>query len=230
MPDVEPLPAELLDELRRITSPTVSNAISSLGVRDNATGFTGPEIRCIFPNLGTMVGYACTAVIGGRVKGGSQGRVPMPELWQHVASLPEPRILVVHDVDAPRPLGSFWGEVNSNIFRAQGVLGTVTDGGVRDLDEMEKLGFFSFAAEVLVSRANLHLIDAGVPVEVGGLRVEPGDLLHGDKHGVVSIPRGVAEQVPEAARKVEAQERRIIDLCQSGEFSPENLMKAFRGG
>lgn len=223
------LSPEVLERLRRITSPTLCNAISSLKVRDDAVGFTGPEIRCIFPNLGTLVGYACTAVIGARVKGGSRGRVPMTELWEHVATIPEPRVLVVHDVDAPRPLGSFWGEVNSNIFRAQGAVGTVTDGGVRDLDEMEKLGFFAFAAEVLVSRAHLQLIDVGVAVEVGGLRVEPGDLLHGDRHGVVSVPLDVAAQVPEAARRVEEHERKIIEVCQAGGFSPEKLMQAFRG-
>ena len=187
----------------------------------------GPEIRCIFPDLDVMTGYACTAVIGAKVAGGSRSAPPMSELWDHVATIPEPRILVIHDVDSPRPLGSFWGEVNSNIFRAQGVIGTVTDGGVRDLDEVGELGFHYFAADVLVSHANLRLVDAGVPVEVGGLRVEPGDLLHGDPHGVAKIPAAIARQVPEAAAKIEKAERGVIDLCKSPDFSIDKLLQAF---
>jgi len=224
-----PLASAELDALRRISSPTICNAIETFGVRDHADGFMGPEIDCIFPDLDVMVGYACTAVIGAKVAGGSRSAPAMPALWEHVASIPEPRILVVHDVDYPRPLGSFWGEVNANIFRAQGVIGTVTDGGVRDLDEVHALGFHFFASTVLVSHANLRLIDVGVPVEVGGLRVEPGNLLHGDKHGVVSIPPSIARDVPEAAARIEAGERGIIDFCQSPDFSIDKLLQAFGG-
>ncbi len=227
MSDSLPLSPEELEALRRITSPTICNAIETFGVRDHAEGFMGPEIRCISPGLGNMAGYACTAVIGAKVAGGSRSAPPMPELWEHVASIPGPRVLVIHDVDFPRPLGSFWGEVNANIFKAQGVVGTVTDGGVRDLPEVRALGFHYFASEVLVSHANLHLIDVGVPVEVGGLRVEPGDLIHGDEHGVVKIPPGIARQVPAAAEKIEKAERGIIQMCQAPDFSVDKLLKAF---
>ena len=230
MSPTSPLSAEVLEQLRGITSPTVCNSIETFQVRDNASGFMGPEIKCVLPRLGVMVGYACTAVIGARVAGGSKGRVPFTELFEHIASVPEPRVMVVHDVDSPRPIGSFWGEVNGNIHKAQGVVGAVTDGGVRDLPEVEALRFHYFASEVLVSHGNLYIVDVGVPVEVGGLRVEPGDLLHGDEHGVTSIPLELAKQIPDAARKVEAQERGIIELCQSPDFSKEKLLKLFAGG
>jgi regulator of RNase E activity RraA len=224
-----PLAAEVLARLRQITSPTICNAIETFKVRDQAAGFMGPEIKCIFPQMGTLVGYACTALIGARTPAG-RSRVGMTELWEHIASVPAPRVLVVQDLDYPRPVGSFWGEVNANICRAQGVIGTITDGGVRDLDEVEKLGFFYFASTLLVSHANVHLIDVGGPVEVGGLRVAPGDLLHGDKHGVTGIPLDVAAQIPDAARRIEDGERKIIAFCQSPDFTPEKLMAMFRAG
>ncbi len=103
----------------------------------------------------------------------------------------------------------------------------MTNGGVRDLDEVEPLGFHFFASSVLVSHANLHLIDVGVPIEVGGLCVEPGDLLHGDKHGVTSIPPEIAPDVVKAAEKIEEQERGIIEFCQSPDFSVQKLMEMF---
>ena len=88
----------------------------------------------------------------------------------------------MHDLDYPNPVGSFWGEVQSNIHNRLGCVGTVTDGGVRDLDEMRAAGFFAFASEVLVSHAYVHLVDVSVPVTVGGLTVHPGDIVMGDQH------------------------------------------------
>lgn len=230
MPTTAPLSPDVLEKLRGITSPTVCNAIETFRVRDHAHGFMGPEIRCILPRLGVMVGHACTAVIAGRVAGGFKNRVPLTELFEHIASIPQPRVMVVHDVDSPRPIGSFWGEVNGNIHKAQGVVGVVTDGGVRDLPEVEALGFHYFASDVLVSHGNLQIVDVGVAVEVGGLRVEPGDLLHGDEHGVTNIPLEIASQIPDAARRIEEQERGIIELCRAPDFSPEKLVKLFGGG
>lgn len=223
-----PVSAETLAKLRQITSPTICNAIEPFKLRDNSLGFMGPEIRCILPQLGTMVGYAATALIGARSPAATS-RVGMPDIWRHLAEIPTPRVLVVQDLDAPRPHGSFWGEVNANICKAQGVIGTITDGGVRDLDEVARLGFHFFASCVLVSHANVHLIDVGQPVEVGGLRVRPGDLLHADQHGVTSIPLEIAEKVPDAARRIDEAERKIIDLCQSPGFSTEKLLEMFRG-
>jgi len=223
-----PVSAETLAALRRITSPTICNAIETFKLRDNAEGFMGPEIRCILPQLGTMVGYAATALIGARSPSGTS-RVGMPDLWKHLAEIPEPRVIVIQDLDAPRPHGSFWGEVNANICKAQGAIGTITDGGVRDLDEVARLGFHFFASCVLVSHANVHLIDVGQPVEVGGLRVNPGDLLHADQHGVTSIPLQLAEELPDAVRRVEDGERKIIELCQEPGFSTEKLLALFRG-
>jgi regulator of RNase E activity RraA len=223
-----PVSAETLAALRRITSPTICNAIETFGVRDNAQGFMGPEIRCILPQLGPLVGYAATALIGARSPSGTP-RVGMPDLWKHLAEIPEPRVIVIQDLDAPRPHGSFWGEVNANICKAQGAIGTITDGGVRDLDEVARLGFHFFASCVLVSHANVHLIDVGQPVEVGGLRVQPGDLLHADQHGVAQIPLEIAVKLPEAVRRVEDGERKIIELCQAPGFSTEKLLALFRG-
>lgn len=223
-----PVSAETLAKLQKITSPTICNAIETFKVRDHAAGFMGPEIRSILPQLGTMVGYAATALIGARTPSGSS-RVTMADLWKHVAAIPSPRILVIQDLDYPRPHGSFWGEVNANIFKAQGAIGTITDGGVRDLDEVARLGFHFFASCVLVSHAHVHLIDVGQPVEIGGLRVRPGDLLHADQHGVAGIPLEIADQIPDAARRIDDAERKIIELCQKPGFTTEKLIELFRG-
>ena len=225
-----PLSADELDRLRALPSPTVANAIETFNVRQRSEGFMGPEIKCIFPQFPPMVAYAATAVISARLPASDKPRIAARELWDHILSIPQPRVLVVQDIDYPHPIGSYWGEVNGNIYKALGCVGTVTNGGVRDLDEVEEMGFYYFASTLLVSHAYIHLWDAGIPVEVGGLVVRPGDLLHGDKHGVTNIPIEIAKQVPQAAKQVEERERRIIDLCRSPGMTPEKFPDAMSQG
>ena len=118
--------------------------------------------------------------------------------------------------------------MQANIHKALGCVGVVTDGSVRDLDEVRALGFQFCAAHVSVSHANVHLVDFGLPVEVGGVWIEPGDLLQGDQHGVLTIPHEIADRIPEAAARVDAEERSIIEVCQSPDFSVERLKAVYR--
>ena len=128
----------------------------------------------------------------------------------------------MHDIDNP-PLGAYWGEVQSNIHKALGAVGVATDGTVRDLDEVRALGFQFFAKEVSASHAYVRLVDIGIPVKIGGLTVKTGDLLHGDKHGVTSIPFEIAEQIPEMVQTIADYEEKTISVCQSPDFSIEKL-------
>jgi 4-hydroxy-4-methyl-2-oxoglutarate aldolase len=225
---IEPLSAQELDALRRLNTPTVSNAIETFNIRPRSEGFMDPNIRCIFPEMGVMVGYACTATISAREPAPPGLHASRFEQWDNVLSIPAPRVMVIHDLDDPPAVGSYWGEVQSNIYRALGCVGTVTDGSVRDLDEVRALGFHFFAAHVSVSHAYVHLVDFGQPVKVGGLTVNPGDLIHADQHGVLVIPHEVARDVVTAAAEVERVERQIIEYCKSPDFDIEGLKALYK--
>ena len=136
-------------------------------------------------------------------------------------------MLVLQDLDKPAGIGAFVGEVMATIHRRLGCVGVVTDGHVRDLDEVHALGFHFFAAGVCVSHAYVDLIDFGTPVKVGGLVVRTGDLLHGDKHGVLSVPREIASDLPTAAARIMDREQRILGHCQSPDFDLEELKRLF---
>lgn len=215
-----------LESLRRINSPTIANAIEMFEVRPRNSGFLDPQVRCLFPSLGTLVGYAFTATVSADLPARGHRTVQKPDYWAATGSVPGPRVAVIQDLDNPGCRGSFWGEVNSNIHRALGFIGTVTNGSARDLDEMESLGFFVFARSPSVSHAYIHLVDFGGPVRVGGEVIKPGDLLHGDRHGVIVIPEEIAPLVAEAAADVDAAERELIDYCKSPHFELEGLKKA----
>jgi 4-hydroxy-4-methyl-2-oxoglutarate aldolase len=212
--------SETLAEIATMSSPSVANGIERFQVRPRDTGFMDGTIVCRFPDLGPLVGYAVTA----RIRAAGRGdHLPATQLWQHILSIPEPRIVVIEDLDDPPGVGSFWGEVNSNIHHALGCRGVITNGGVRDLPEMESLGFHAFSSVISVSHAYVRIVEVGLPVEVGGLRVSPGDLLHADRHGVVLVPNDIASELPDAVRAVEAAERTVIDFCQSPVFTVEGL-------
>jgi 4-hydroxy-4-methyl-2-oxoglutarate aldolase len=222
----EPLSPAELDALRRFSTPSISNAIERFDIRPRHHGFTGPDIRCMFPEMPPIVGYAATAIVMAE-QPLAAGRGPsVADYWESILSVPAPRIAVIQDIDQPCGIGSFWGEVNGNIHKALGCVGAVTNGGVRDLDEVRALGFQFLASAAIVSHAYIHLIDFGTPVKVGGLLVNPGDLVHADKHGAIVIPHEIAREVPAAAAEVERGERMIIDCCQSTDFSVQRLKEA----
>jgi 4-hydroxy-4-methyl-2-oxoglutarate aldolase len=225
---MQPLPPHVLAKLRTYTTPTLANAVETFNVRPRTAGFMTSEIRCFFPELGPMVGYAFTATCRATTPPPPDAARLRFEMWRALEEVPPPRIIVLQDLDTPPGVGAYWGEVQSNIHRALGCIGTVTNGSVRDLDEVRALRFHFFAACVAVSHAYVHLVDFGRPVEVGGLTVRPGDLLHGDQHGVLSIPLEIADRLEEGVAKVEREEREIITYCQSPEFTREGLEALYR--
>jgi 4-hydroxy-4-methyl-2-oxoglutarate aldolase len=210
-----------LAALRNYDVPTLANAIETFDVRLRTEGFMGPEIRAIFPELPIVNGFAVTGRI--RSAKASPATYSRRAWWEFVRTVPKPRIVVFEDLDDPPGVGAFWGEVNCNIHRALGCVGSVTNGSVRDLAEVKAIPFHYFARDVVVSHAYVHLVDFGTRVTVGGLTVETGDLLQADQHGVLSIPCELVSDLPAASEKLILQERRIIDFCRSDEFSVQGL-------
>jgi regulator of RNase E activity RraA len=226
-----PLTKELLESLRRLDGCTLANAIETFNVRLRNEGFTDGGLRCFFPLLPPIVGYAATVKIRGSAPPTAGGYYPQrTDWWEYVRSLPAPHIVVAQDIASHRGLGAMLGQVHFNIQRALGAVGIVTNGAVRSIPTAEALGFQVFAAGVSVSHAYTHLLEFGTPVEVDGLKVHSGELLHGDQHGVQSIPLGIAAQIPPVAARISAQKRELIALCQSSDFSLEKLRAAIAKG
>jgi len=221
------LTSEQLEILRRLDACTLANAIETFHQRLRNEGFVNSSAHCLFPDLAPMLGYAATV----KIRGSAPPTAAAPyadrtDWWDYILTLPEPRVVVVQDVATQVGLGSLLGAVHVNILRALGCVGAVTNGSVRDLPAAKKLGFHLFAGSVSVSHAYVHIVEFGAPVEVGGLTIHSGDLLHGDLHGVQSIPLGVAGRIPLAAAEIIAKEQELITLCQSKDFSIEKLRAA----
>jgi len=221
---IRPIAPAVLEQLRTIDSCTVSNAIERLSTRLHNEGFTDSSIHCLSPEMPPMVGYAAPGRIRTSVSP-TTGRLYYQHMawWEYLLTIPAPRIIVLQDVDDRPGLGALFGEIHAHIARALACIGYVTNGTVRDLPAVQRTGYHLFASGLSVSHAYAHVVDFGGRVEVGGLTVRPGDLLHGGLHGVVSVPAEVAPQVPKVAAELLAQERELIQLCQSEHFSLEKL-------
>jgi regulator of RNase E activity RraA len=176
--------------LKRWNTPTVYNGWERITGRNTvAEGFNREETRDFMPQMGPMAGYAVTVAIEPSNAGHPRTH---PRAWsqyrRYMGLEPGPKIVVVQDLDKPEVVGSMWGEVNSNIHRALGCVGTITDGAIRDLDEMTNAGFKALARRLCVGHAFAQPIRWNCEVEVFGRKVRPGDLIHADKHGFLVIP------------------------------------------
>jgi len=222
---VTPIPANSeLEAIAAFDTCTVSNAIERLCIRPRNEGFVTGTARCRFRNNPPMLGYAVT----GRIRSSTAPTAGSCyhhriDFWRYLAAGPKPSVLVLQDVDHIPGFGAFVGEVHANIGMSLGCIGYVTNGAVRDLPAVRDLGFHLFSGSVAVSHAYAHLVDFGEPVEIGGLKVSPGDLVHGDLHGVHTIPLELVSKIPEEASRIQEEERELIDFCRSRGFSLDGL-------
>jgi 4-hydroxy-4-methyl-2-oxoglutarate aldolase len=209
--------------LQEFSTPTLSNAIEVFKVRPHNSGYMNSSVRCLQPMLRPMVGHAVT----GRIRSAEPATPAQASLvydfWDWLVGIPEPRVVVLQDLDDPPGTGSFWGEMMATSHLTLGCVGTVTNGGVRDLPEVRALGFQYFAAHVLVSHAYVHMVDFGRQVVVGGTIVEPGQLLHADEHGVLLIPHQIAPYLAEVAQAFEEVEQDFLRRVHAPGFSPDRL-------
>jgi regulator of RNase E activity RraA len=202
--------ADLL-ELKRWNTPTIYNGWEQITAHDVAAeGFNLEECHDFMPQMGSMVGYAVTLKIEPSAKEHKKVETAWADYREYVASLPEPKIVVIEDLDKPRVTGSFWGEVNSNTHRVLGCVGTITDGAIRDVDEMRNAGFKALARRLCVGHSHVVPVEWNGPVEVFGTLVEPGQLIHADKHGFLAIPQEDEEDLLEAARFMDSNECQTV--------------------
>lgn len=219
-----PMTEEDLDDLRQFDTCMVANAIETFDARLRNTGFTDGSVHCMFPDASPVVGYAATA----RLRSGEPPIVggsfhDRAEFWNSILQVPAPRILVLQDVDDRPGRGAFVGDVHAAILKALGCAAHLTNGAVRELPAVRAMGIQLFAGSIAVSHAYAHIFDFGASVNIGGLEVRTGDLLHGDRHGVLTVPIKFATEIPAVASRLQRVEQTVIDFCRSSAFSVSKL-------
>ena len=217
--------------LKRMNTPTIYNGWEQI-TQNNRLAYTNrTETHDYMPQMGPMIGYAVTVVIEPsnpqHLKANPDAAM---ECLAYIANVRGPKIVVVQDLDQPNVIGSFWGEVNSNRHRALGCVGTITDGAIRDVDEMTNAGFKALAARLCVGHAYNTPVFWNCPVEVFGCNVKPGQLIHADKHGFLVIPEDDQSKILDAALFMDGNEcDTVIASARSTEgLSSDKVLESMR--
>jgi len=224
-----PLDPSLFDKLAAVDTPTICNALEIVAPERRGHGYTTRPLVCAWPGMKPIVGFARTGTIRARepaARSGAEMRDLRLGYYRYVAAQPgQPTITVLQDLDPEPGYGAFWGEVNTAVHKGLGCLGCITNGSIRDLDAIAP-GFQLLAGVVGPSHAFVRIERIDLEVSINGMKVQPGDLIHADRHGAVVIPHGVAEQVPAAIDLCTRKEAPILKAARAPGFSVDKLMAA----
>jgi regulator of RNase E activity RraA len=228
----EQLTKEQVEFLRSIDTPTVCNLLEMVAPERRGMGYTVKHLHCPFPDLPPMVGFAKTVTIKTRDKvplGDGSYMAKRLDYLDYVAAAPSPSIVVIEDLDGEHVgFGAFWGEVQSNVHKALGCLGTITNGSIRDIPQIPP-GFQMLAGSISPSHAYVHVEDFGVPVTIHGMATVSGDLIHADRHGAVVVPLATVAALKPAFDKLMANEARIIQAARAPGATVESIKAAMKG-
>jgi 4-hydroxy-4-methyl-2-oxoglutarate aldolase len=224
------LSKEEFQDLKRLDSCSVANAIERFQVQLRNEGYAEGGLTCRYPDMLPMLGYAMTL----RVRSSSppsRGRtfLESTEWWNALLAIPAPRVLVLQDMDRYPGAGALIGDMHATVLKTLDCVGVVTNGAVRDVRRIEGLDFQMFSGALSVSHAYSHIVHVGGPAQIGSLEIFPGDLIHGDANGIVRIPRELAARIPSTAAALRKKDEAVIDYCHSPEFSVEGLRDLLAG-
>lgn len=219
----------LLALLRKVDTPTVCNAIEVAQGKRGFDSFTRGTMLCSAPSEPAIVGYARTAKIAA-VNPPSEPSEIIKErrmaYYKYMAEAPAPSVAVIEDLDYPDCIGAYWGEINTTVHKGFGMSGALTNGVMRDLGDLPE-GFPVVAGSVGPSHGFVHIREIDTPVSVFGLSVNPGELIHADRHGALVVPEDIADQLETAIRKLLTTERIVLDAARQPGFNFEAFETAW---
>lgn len=218
-------------DLQALDTCSVANAVERFNVRLRNEGYTEGGLTCRFPEMPSMLGYAFTLQVRSYAPPTKSNSFDLEntQWWDGLIAMPFPKILVIQDMDRHPGAGALVGELHATILKTFGCVGMVTNGGVRDLERVRPLQFHMFSGTLSVSHSYCHIVQSGVRVQIGGLEINSGDLLHGDQHGLIRVPRELAARIPKTAAALRQKEAEIAAFCHSPNFSVQELRALISG-
>src|SRR5262245_51362409 len=220
------IPASVLDELRKYDTPTVCNVLELFDCRSRIAGYTDARIKASYPALPPMVGFASNATFrAGPPPRGAHTYLGLGAQVELLAKTPGPKVVVFQDLDDP-PVAATFGEVMCTTYKAFGCVGLITSGAGRDLDQVEPLKFPCFTSGTICSHGYTQIVELNVPVRVGGVWINPGDLLHGDRNGVTTIPLELAALTAEGCVGFMDAEAVVLNYLKAGNVTTAGYIAA----
>ena len=217
----------LIEYLKTIDTPTLCNAVEVLRIRPHNYGFAPLQLNCLFPEFGRMCGYAVTAQVETVTQMEPLAGSGFYDLFEAVQASPKPAVVVLQEIGGYGDYAAHCGEVMATIFTRLGAIGLISDCGVRDVPEVRAIGMHYFARGKVASHADFRIVRAGVPVQILGLPVRPGELIHGDENGLMTLPDVSQQQIETAVNQVRDRERALMEYIRSEQFTLDGLRGRF---
>jgi 4-hydroxy-4-methyl-2-oxoglutarate aldolase len=214
---------ELIAFLKTVDTATLANAVELLNLRPRSEGFASLDLKCLFPEFGPMCGYAVTAQVETVTGGAPKTEEAFVELFEAVEGSPKPVVVALQEIGGDRDRATHAGEVMATIFTRLGAIGLVSDCGVRDLTAVRRLGFHYFARGAVASHANYRIVRTGIPIEITGVTIRTGDLLHADENGLITIPETGRDRLPVLVETILSKERTLLDFVREEGFTAPQL-------
>ena len=212
-----------LKALSNWDTPTICNALEIINPERRGFGYTIKPFSCLSPRLPPIIGYARTAKI--RAAQPTKSSIDRLTYYEYVAADPMPAIIIVEDIDPTPGYGAFWGEVQTNVHKGLGAVGCVTYGAYRDINDSAP-GFQLLGGMVGPSHAYVHLVEIDCRVNIHGMKVDSGDIIHADQHGAVVIPRDAVAKISTTIDMIIRREAIILDAARAPDFNLDKLKKA----
>ena len=217
----------IIDYLKTVDTPTLCNAVEVLRVRPQSQGFTPLQLHCLFPEFGRMCGYAVTAQVETVTAMEPLSGTGFYDLFDAVEAAPKPAVIVLQEIGGYGDYAAHCGEVMATIFTRLGAIGLVSDCGVRDVPEVRAIGMHYFARGTVASHAHFRIVRANVPVQILGVPIRPGELLHADENGLTTVPDVQQAQIEAAVNQIRERERALMDYIRGPEFTLAGLRGRF---
>jgi 4-hydroxy-4-methyl-2-oxoglutarate aldolase len=214
---------ELIAYLKTVDTATLANAVELLNLRPRSEGYASLDLKCLFPEFGPMCGYAVTAHAETVTLGAPKAEEAFVELFEAVERSPKPAVVVMQEIGGDRDRATHAGEVMATIFTRLGAIGLVSDCGVRDLTAVRKIGFHYFARGAVASHAHYRIVRTGVPVEITGVTIRPGDMLHADENGLITVPESGRDRLQVLVETILSKERTLLDQVRTPGFTAAQL-------
>ena len=211
-----------IEYLKTVDTPTLSNAVELLGVRPRSEGFTPYQVRCLFPEFGRTIGYAVTAHVETMTEATTDWGM-FVRLYEAVANSPKPALVAFQEIGPHPNYAAHCGEVMATTFTRLGAVGLISDCAVRDIPEVRAMRFQYFARGAVASHGYFRIVRVGIPIQVQGMPIQPGDLLHGDENGLLVVPGEQQEKLQDAVNQVRSRERALMDFVRGPDFSFDGL-------
>lgn len=218
------LPDHVFAGLAAHDTPTVFNAmVTRFGLPNEE--YTDHTIRCLLPELGSVIGYAATAEV--TTNDPDSPAASWRDHYRHLEEAAGPHVVVMRDVDSRPGRGASFGDVMAVMHKRLGVAGVVVDGTIRDLDGIRDVGLPMFAWGVVPGHGVFCPVRLGAPITVGQLRIRPGDLVMADSNGCLRVPVDRAEETLAAVQSVIDLEDGKRRFAESAEFTAAEAARRF---